>query len=261
MPTFVTYYVKPPPDELDRLKTVYQLTHKETYSPEANPDEIISTMFASVKKFHPNARCCLITDKGSQFKLDPSIKIIRYPRKTYKLDMEVIRALIFYLQTSKEQANTIFLEWDQIVQSDISNLFITKADLYFSYRRIPPAPFDDAFIGIGSGNFAAVADFFKMILKEYRHITTKKLRYWLGKSVILSLLMFDHYVKRAGKKKRIVGFKWKDVMIAVVSGKKYSRKIPLSEVNTYQEDTLIVHFSNKKRQYLKEYWEKFVKDK
>ncbi len=261
MLTFVTYYVKPPPEELERLKTVYQLTHHKNYIPESNPDEIISIMFASVKKFHPNARCCLLTDKESQFKLDPSIEIIRYPRKTYKLDMEVLRALIYYIKTSKEEVNTIFLEWDQIVQGDVGYIFKKKADLYFAFRRIPPVPFDDAFIGIGSGHFESIADFFKMIINEYRCIASKKLRYWLGKSLILSLMLFDHYLKRAGTKSRIVGFKWNDLFIVTLSGKKFSKKLVQDELTEYQKDSLILHFSNKKRQYLKQYWEKFVKDR
>ncbi|MEM1282777.1 MAG: hypothetical protein AAGG81_04410, partial [Chlamydiota bacterium] len=128
-------------------------------------------------------------------------------------------------------------------------------------RRIPPAPFDDAIIAIGSGHFSDVAEFFKMVVKEYRQIKSTKLRYWLGKSIIFSSLFFDHLVKMAGSNKGVAAFKWKDVVISILNGKKYSKKLLKHETQDYQKEALIVHFSNKWCRYMKEYWEKFVMNK
>lgn len=261
MVTFLTYYVKPPPEELEKIKASYKLLHRKSYAVKEDPDEIISIMFASAKKYHPDARCCLITDKTSQFNLDPSIEIIRYPRKTYKLDLEILRALIFYLKTAKEEVNTIFLEWDQVVQSNISHMFTVKYDLYLPFRRIPPTPFDDSIIGISSGDYAGVIDFFMHVLKEYKMLKSQYFRYWLGKSMIFSIMLFNPMIKSSRRYKRVIAFRFKNIMIAVLNAKKYSRKLLVEETKQYQEDSHVVHFSNKKCRYMKEYWEKFVKDR
>jgi hypothetical protein len=261
MLTFVTYYVKPPPQELEQLKGIYRLLNRNDYDPTSNPDEIISLMFASVKKFHPDARLCLLTDGHSQFKLDPSIEIIRYPRLSNQLDMEVLRALIYYLKNVKKEVNTIFLEWDQLVQQEVSHIFLRKTDLYLVYRRIRPLPFDDSFIGMGTGDFNKIIDFFEIILREYENLETNKFRYWLGKSMIFSTLFFERMKKAGSHKKPILAFKIKKLTITILNAKKYSNKLRHEEIDEYQPDAYILHFSNKKSRRLKEYWEKFLKDR
>lgn len=259
MVKFVSFYIKPSKLEAERFETTYKLTHRGTYEPADDPDKILTLMFASAKRFHPDASLCLLTDERSKFKLHPSIEIMRYPRRSDELDMEMLYALIHYLKENQGKDNTIFLEWDQLVQGHVSNIFIGKADLYFAYRRIPPVPIDDAFIAIGSGpNYKEKIDFFEVILQQYDHLPSNKLRYWLGKSLIFSLMMFEPMLKAAMHKKIIHGFEFKNLYIRILDGKKYSRKVLWHEITKFIPDALVLHFSNKKKRKIKEYWHKFL---
>lgn len=255
---FVTYYVKPSKEERERLLSAYRVTHRRDYNSSANVDETLSILHASVKKFHPEAEFTLLTDQTSRFTLPPSIKLVRYPRKSDELDREVLYALIYYLQQSKEQVDTIFLEWDQIVQADLTPLFARRADLYFAFRRIKPAPIDDAFIGIGRRNFGEVINFFNILLNEYYSMPAKPLRYWLGKSLILSFLFFDRMEQAAARGKTIAAFVIENTTISIVDGKEFSKKLQAGEESHYQAGAKVVHFSNQKSRFLKEYWEKFL---
>lgn len=259
MTTFVSYYVDISESEKKKLGLIYRLlTRQERYFPE-NPKELLALMFASVKKFHPDARLCLITDGSTKLDLDPSIEIIRYPRQTDQLDQEVLFGLIHYLKNSPRDENTIFLEWDHLVQSNLDSIFLVKTDLYFTYRKVRPFPIDAGFIAIGGGKKAQIIDFLELLYTQYDQLITDKFRCSLGLSFILSLMIYDLYKGRSKEStKRVVAFKYKEIVIGVLSGSEYNAKPLREKLLNYLPNVKVIHFKNARKKEMKQYWEKYL---
>lgn len=262
MVRFVTFYIKPSPDERATLQNGYQKVRKKEYLFSPNPDKVITLLFASVKRFHPKAKLTLITDEKSEFALHPSIEIFRYERKSDELDVEMLHALIGYLEVSRGSEELIYLEWDQLVQGALDDIFKRKGDLYFAVRNIHPAPIDDAFIAISAGeNYREKIKFFETIIDQYDILKLKEFRYWLGKSLILSMMIFEPMVRVSLRARLITGLRFNQLKIETLDGKIYSRKLRKEELDKFVDSALVLHFPNEKRSKMGEYWHHYLAKK
>lgn len=262
MVRFLTFYVKTSPLEREELQRAHEALEKCEYLFAEEPDKTITMLFASVKRFHKEAKLTLLTDQKSAFHLHPSIEIRRYKRKSSELDIEMLYALIDYLKSLKGKEEVIYLEWDQIVQAPLTDIFKGKSDLFFTMRRIHPTPIDDAFIAIASGdNFMEKIEFFEMVIEQYDKLRLKEFRYWLGKALILSLMIFDPIAKFNTRAIPVAALRYKNLAIETLNGKIYSRKPIESEIAEGVPSAKALHFTNSMRDKMAEYWQRHLPKK
>lgn len=260
MITFVTHYIELTPLALKKIGVARGSYVRQKMFMPKNPEKILDTLYRSIKKFHPKSDLILLTDATTKIAIDPSIKVIRIPMETECTDYESLKAKIYYLKHFPPKTHIIFLEWDMLLQDNLSHIFESNQDVYLTVRNLYPMPFNDGFIAVrgSQASFAHTRIFFDFLLKHYNNFTTKKYWYWYGLQLILKKIFLPVFLNTRPKKISDLTMEYKGVKIGFLDGKIYNYNSPLRLMGKFCEGKKAVHFSKSKKISMLSYWKKYL---
>lgn len=141
--TFIVYHTAVSDEGIEAIATIYEenptvnwkqrwLDFKKNFFPHV--DAYIELFFQSTRLTHPNCRCVLLTDLNTPFNLSKEIEIIRYPLNPDKPAYMRLLAQMRYLETASNDKEHLFLDYDMLVQKNLSSLCAADFDVGLVYQ-------------------------------------------------------------------------------------------------------------------------------
>jgi hypothetical protein len=217
------------------------------------PQELIKTMFASVRLVHPNCRTVLLTDRVTRFSdLSPSIEIMRFDLDTHNLSLCNTLAQVEFLKTLKESSHVVFLDTDMLVQKSLANLFLKNFEVGLTYRT-DRMPINAGIILINGHAIEKGIEFMEHILslmkKKYINFQT-----WYANQ--FALKEFVQIPSDIEEQTRIV--QQHHFNILLLPGIKYNFSTHRSLMRNYHEEVVVIHFKGKKKECQLDYFYKYL---
>lgn len=251
MITFVTHYQKLSEKEKERIGKVV-IRGAAPIS-----EEMIDCMFFSVKKYHPDCRCVLLTDYETPIQDSSQFELIRYPIHTNRIEIAGILAQMQFLRSFDDLgSNIIILDADMLIQGNLNHLFQSPVDIYFTLildqANIPYMPINIGFVGIAANAVKKAEKLWSSLLKVFYGVG--KTEFWGGGQHALNCILIDH-LKKFMKKK--IPIYLDDILISYLSSQ-YNYPPKDNEFSEYI-DKLIVHFKGQRKKYFLPYFQKYFK--
>ncbi|MEC7839890.1 MAG: hypothetical protein VX777_07605 [Chlamydiota bacterium] len=258
MITFVTHYVSLKPDVVKTINRARAQYTGSMFFVIESPNAIITAMYKAIKKFHPNAKLIVLTDKDTEFDLDPAIKIVRIPMKTQEIDFEAFKAKILFLKKYPVKGHVIFMEWDLLVQSNLEHIFESDRDIFFTFRNLLPMPINDGFIAINKNGISNAIKLLSIILNRYKNFVSTKFRYWYGLQLILKEIFLPLFFKINPRKVHHMRLNFQGVKVGFLHGKTYNYNPIVQSIDEFLPQHKVIHFSKHKKVNIIPYWKKFL---
>ena len=159
--TFVTFYMAVTDQT---MASIHQTTSTITVT---EPHQYIQTMFASARRFHPDCRAVVLSDRATRFPPSADIDIIRYDLDPQQPMLSRSVAWLAYLRAAR--GHSVFLDSDLLINGDLSHVFAADFAVALTYRAGDSKWPINAGINFAHGdNLAAAADFHELWLREFR---------------------------------------------------------------------------------------------
>lgn len=132
--TFVTYHTDLSEEAVQVLlekNPIFKDLHWEKYLPLSR--QCVNLMFESLKLVYDDCRYVLISDFSTHFEEIEGVELIRYDVDPDKPAYMRLTAQIEFLKNNPA-THVVFLDYDMLVQHDLSPLFEKDFDIGFSYR-------------------------------------------------------------------------------------------------------------------------------
>ncbi|MEM1282244.1 MAG: hypothetical protein AAGG81_01680 [Chlamydiota bacterium] len=206
MITFVTYYVDFSEKIIKHIENACKdFSTGSVYESYTKPSKLITTMFESVLKQHENARMVLLTDETTDITLPKFIEVHRVPRKTDRMEIEMLQAKIWLLKKIDFQGHVIFLDPDMIIRDNLEHIFLRTGDLFFTYKKLSSSlepdhvyyfPINIGFIAVRDKSKLDVINFFTKLLSGFSTLEDEKYHYWVGLQTILRSIFYDTLLEK-----------------------------------------------------------------
>ncbi len=268
MITFISFYQTLSRNACEKINETYQDLCDQEYSPIENHEAVISAMFESARRHHPNGRFILITDTFTEVTLSSFIEVVRTSGSDEFFELERFNRMIQATNLLPIETHIIFLDPDIIIRSCLEHIFDQTSDLFFTYQKdgtkeniLQPEqelvfPINIGFIGIRNENRSKALKIFRKIVSNGMQIKNKTYTYWFGLQVIFSSIFKKHLLKMEKERmEQPYEIEMDDVKFAFLDAEIYN-----FTPNRYMHipiDTKIVHFKGlKKKKWMVKYWEK-----
>lgn len=245
--TFVTFYI----DVTDQtMATIHETTSTITVT---EPHRYIQTMFASAKRFHPDCRLVVLSDRRTRFPPHPAAEIIRY-----KLDPKnpmMSRSISWLNYLRRADGHTIFLDSDILINGDLSPIFAEDFAVCFTYRDGDAKWPINAGINFAQGrHLAKAADFHARWLRRYRE-AHRDYSVWGGDQDALRELFAavdfardDCFTQRFGDC---------DIRFIPCAAYNFSTKIA-EDMDGHYPDARVLHFKGRRKPFMLPYWRNHI---
>lgn len=246
--TFVTFYM----DVTDQtMASIHQTTSTITVT---EPHQYIQTMFASARRFHPDCRAVVLSDRATRFPPGAEHDIIRYDLDPQQPMLSRSIAWLAYLSAAR--GHTVFLDSDLLINGDLSHVFAADFAVALTYRD------GDSKWPINAGvNFAhgarldKAAAFHETWLKEFRVVHGER-SVWGGDQDSLRELFAAVDFAREDS------FNWRlgELDIRFLPCARYNFSTARAhEMGGYYPEAKVLHFKGKRKPFMLPYWRQYLK--
>ena len=247
--TFVTFYM----DVTDQtMASIHQTTSTITVT---EPHQYIQTMFASARRFHPDCRAVVLSDRATRFPPGAEHDIIRYDLDPQQPMLSRSIAWLAYLSAAR--GHTVFLDSDLLINGDLSHVFAADFAVALTYRDGDSKWPINAGVNFAHGDcLVDAAEFHQIWLREFRAAHLKQ-SVWGGDQDTLRELFAAVDFARADS------FTWRqgDITVRFLPCARYNFSTSYkTEMNGYYPDALVLHFKGKRKPYMFPYWRRHIRD-
>ncbi len=244
-----------------------QLSGKLKESSKFQPTDlpkILSICFQSIQRFHPDAKCVLLTDLETPDPGLENVKMIRYEVDPQEPVRSRLKALILYLESIDEKTPVVFSDYDMIFQKNIENLFEESFDIAFTYRKgeTEEIPADQEYYPypINAGLFLIHPDRHQqalVFLKAVERFFEKNYpdyMVWSGEQISINQFIGVKNIHQSYPNSIQIG----TTTIQLFPAAEYNYTVGGSAfLLDYQPNKAILHFKGPRKQLMLEYWQTF----
>lgn len=207
MITFVTYFVEHSKNCLENINKARKEFLVGEFIPLKHPEILISTMFQSARKHHPDGRFILLTDQNTQLDLPDFIKIARINNPDERFQLARYMYLPHIPELTSSDSHIIVLDSDIIIKDNLEEMFAVEADLYFTYQKdstqknvLPRShklkfPVNLGFVGINRLHKERAFKVLQSMLLSIRELRAKHFSYWFGMQYLLKRHFLDQLLE------------------------------------------------------------------
>lgn len=261
MITFVTHYIQLDSVMIEKIKEARSTYAYPNFIYIDNPEAILDALFGAIKKFHPDAELIILTDNMTHLKVNPSIKIIRYPMETKLVEYESLKAKLTFLKKTTHKSHVIFLEWDMLIQKPLDSIFNDDSDIYFTIRNVFPMPFNDGLIAIKRDGISSACRLLEFFLSKYENFSSNKYKSWYGFQLILKMLFLPAFIKIKPKEYSDLKMTFQGTKIGFLDGNIYNFYPVKTNIKEYYPEPKVIHFAKENKVAMLYYYKTFIKDK
>lgn len=271
MITFVTYYFEFPEQMIKKLDELFYNFDQQFQIPPKETAQYIEAMFESVKQYHPNARCLLLTDENTKIKLPSFVEVVRIHHQSNYMQFEMFHAYIRSFEVISPDSHVISLDPDMIVQENLEHIFDKEGDLFLTFQKensktIPLKeqneiifPVNIGFVGIRNVKKEGAKCFFQSALKECFKFKEEKYYYWYGMQLILKNYFREHLLLLQEQGCNAVPpYAFGDLKIAFLDAEYYN--YAPNETCVIPLDTKVIHFKGRSKKFMLPYWKTIKND-
>jgi hypothetical protein len=249
---FVVYHTQLPEES---VKTILEYTpslkQNENEWRKALPqyNVYLKLLFTSARRFHPDCKLVVLTDASTPFDLPKDIEIKR-------LDVDAARpaymrflAQIDYLKHADEEHHVLFMDYDMIIQDDLSGIFDHFFDIAFTYRNHKKRehPFNGGLIIVPNNRLKQGQLFLERVKAIYDKNYTDKFQIWGGlQRSLRDTVGPENFFSRQSDVLIIDGIK-----ILLLDADVYNFSTETDDMSGSYPDKKILHYKGNRKQYMK----------
>lgn len=258
--TFVTYHTDLSEKAIAKLYEKYPLfkeQHWEKYFPLSK--QCIELMFKSVKLIHKNCRCILISDVNTTFENMKDVEVIRFDVDPDKPAYMRMIAQIKFLK-NHSTTHVVFLDYDMLVQQELSHLFESNFDIGLTYRmmyqgKFCPCPINGGLIFIHKEHIEQATRFLETVKIAYQKSYSKN-EDWGGFQGAINDVIGDSNI--FSKKTDIITVNDTKILLLPVDEYNFTiQKKP--ELIEYMPNKKILHFKGPRKDDMLIYWNEYLR--
>lgn len=262
--TFLVYHAALSPQGVDAIADIYEhdpavnwrgrwAGFKENFLPYA--DRYIETFFKSVRRVHPDCRCVVLTDLKTEFRLSEEISIVRRPLDPDAPAYMRLLAQKDYLERAFSDTHHFFLDYDMLVQKNLSFLCSQDFDIGLAYQsngfRI-----EGSFFLVRQGAEKKGVQFLDKVEETFKaHFPSKRI--WGGIEASMNRLVSASPKKRNEE----IGFLLDNMALRLFPGDLYSYPFYQQDLVLgieYLPEKPILHFRGDIKAQMLEYWKLYM---
>lgn len=244
---FITHYIALSKQEIQNIKRI-------TPTFLDFPAEILMRiLFKSIDRVHPNAAKFVLTDLETPISNFDNVTIKRYPRRKGVISSQISGYLNFMKEWDRKDP-LIFIDWDMILQRDLTPIFADPCDIMLTCREIrnDQTPINTGLIIIPVESSLKICDLFQDVLNELRDNPEYSTSEWVGDQLFLSNLLKDIVEKNTSGI-----FDYQGLKIKILDCNEYNFTPLYGSEKRYYPDKFVVHFKGSRKSLMVDYWNSF----
>ena len=252
---FITHYIALSKYEIQNIKRI-----TPTFL-DYPPENLMRILFKSIDRINPNANKFILTDLETPLSHFENVTVKRYPRKKGVISSQISAYMNFMKEWDRNDP-IVFIDWDMILQRDLTPLFSDACDIMLTCREIrnDQTPINTGIIIIPVNSSLKIYDLFEDILNELRDNPEYIATEWVGDQLFLSNLLKDVLEEKTSGV-----FDYKGLKIKILDCNEYNFTPLYSSEKRFYPDKFIVHFKGLRKTWMIDYWNSFfcktIKDK
>ena len=247
MITFVTFYIDVTARTMDSIhRTTLDITVTE-------PQQYIRTMFASARRFHPDCRQVILSDRGTVFPPHPDTDIIRYDLDADNPMMS--RSIAWLAYINEAEGHTIFLDSDILINGDLSRVFDYDFDVSLTYRNEDKWPINAGINFAHGQRIAGAARFHSRWLQRFRSQHHGSSVWGGDQDVLREMFRAVDFARDSIFCHDLDGIK---VLFLPCSTYNFSTSMKI-EMDGHYPAKKVLHFKGRRKPHLFPYWRTYIK--
>lgn len=250
--SFVVYHTILPEES---VKTIVEYTPslkaKEVAWRSALPDynSYLKLMFASARRFHPDCRLVVLTDKTTPFELPDDVEIKRLDVDPARPAYMRLLAQMDYLRATSDDHHILFMDYDMLIQADLSSLFEKTFDIALSYRnhRRREHPINGGLIIVSGDRLRQALLFLDRVRAIYEKTYTDKFQIWGGlQRSLRDAIGVEPFFSRKADDMTIDGIK-----VLLLNADIFNYSTDDDDMSGSYPDKKILHYKGNRKQFMK----------
>lgn len=213
-------------------------------------------MFHSAERIYPGCRKIILTDLTTNIAaISEDVEIYRYPLDSHLLTLSRTTAQWLYLKEAKHKYDLVYVDSDILIQKNLDPIFACKFDIGLTYRP-HLMPINTGVIFVHHQGYKGALKFFGNFLK-FMQAQRVEFQTWYGSQLVMKeKIEITNEIAHA--KRFFIGKMWGAKVLLVPAMHYNFTTEPGVMMDGFYPDKAILHFKEKKRVFMKPYYEKYI---